>query len=185
MIPCPVVGAAADESRQTTKERDMDTMERQRELIDIAEDLISDETYDLPDGRLLRLRVEQDEQIDLRDLSDCYGYLEWITPGKRQAERPATFDGAARKVWVGGDCFWWQPPSDISSDPEAVRTTRRALVDLLENGIQTVTVEVCEGADAYGRPIVQDIMGLGGVEWYSDQDYRVDVVTDLLMELGV
>jgi hypothetical protein len=55
--------------------------------------------------------------------------------------------------------------------------------DLLEYGFSIVTVERCEGTDAYGRPIVRDVASLAGIEPYSDDDDLASIVSELLDEL--
>ena len=159
----------------------METMDRQRELID---SLVADDSYELPDGRMLRLIEEPDPFTDIRDYADCYGIVEWIAPGRRQHERPATFDGAAYKIWAGGDTYWWQPPADLKGNPDGIRAARRAVCDLLQYGTSILRLELCEGADAYGRPIVREFAVIGGIEFSVTYGVKADYVADLVAEIG-
>ena len=150
---------------------------------EIAQNLVVSETHELGDNEILRVTV-QDEACHYADWVDCYGAIEFVRRGSRSNQRPAGFDGAARKLWSGSDCFWWQPPSEIVNDPDALKITQRAVQNLVDNGIQMVTIEYCSGQDAYGRPIVSDFATLGAVEWYGgDAEYRTYIVIGLLAEL--
>lgn len=162
----------------------MNTLERLQELTEIAENLISDEKISLPDGTVLTLEVNDDYGFSTNDFADCYGMVEWChnTPG---TERPQGFDGAARKIWVRHDCYWWQPPQDVVNNPEALLATRRSVIDLLEFGLQVVTVTHEKKCECCGMSKAAGVASLGGVEWYADQDYRMSVVADLVHELGV
>ena len=163
-------------------ERDMTTRALQRELID---SLVADDSYELPDGRMLRLIEEPDPFTDIRDYADCYGIVEWIAPGRRQHERPATFDGAAYKLWINGDCYWWQPPADIIGDHEAVKAACSAVRDLIEYGTTRITLELCDGADAYGRPIAREFAVIGGIERGMTFAVKADYVADLVAQLDL
>lgn len=174
--------AVSDEIISERNERDMTTKELQRELIN---SLVADDSYDLADGRMLRLIEESDPFTDIRDYADCYGIVEWIAPGRRQHERPAMFDGAAYKLWINGDCYWWQPPADIIGNDEAVKGTCRAVCDLLEHGTSQLRVELCDGADVYGRPIVREFAVIGGIEWGMTFAVKADYVADLVAELDL
>lgn len=158
----------------------------------IAGDLADLEPGDLLDvgnGRKVRYLVEPDHFAHLNDWDD-YGRTEWVKPHRwgtyKHAERPDGFDGSARILNVGGDDVWWQPPSDWHTlTPETQRHTLDMVYRILEVGYQWVTVEVCEGADHYGNPIVTGAYSYGGVEpWeYGDTSTLAMVLPDLLGEV--
>lgn len=160
----------------------MTTKELQRELID---SLVADDMYDLPDGRMLRLIQEPDPFTDINDYADCYGIVEWIPKGRHQNERPTGFNGAAYKIWAGGDPYWWQPPADIIGSDEAVKAARGAVCDLIEYGTTRITLELCEGNDAYGRPIVRQFAVIGGVEYSMTYKDKAVYVADLVADLSI
>jgi hypothetical protein len=145
---------------------------------------------DIGNGRSIRYLVDYDEATDINDF-DCYGRTAWVMPHPwgthKHAERPDGFDGSARILTVNGDPMWWQPPDGWHSlTVEVQRDVLRGLYDILEFGFQVVTVEMCEGRDAYGRPIVVEAQALGGVEPWTYQDRRslVDTLAHLVAELG-
>lgn len=142
------------------------------------------DTVELLDGRTLRIRIESDT-IDPFDWSDCWGRVAHI-PNRydgRRDPRPEGFDGAARKVRTGRDAFWWQPWHGATA--EEARDAVPRIVDLLAFGLSIVFVEILDGCDAYGSPIVRDVASLGGIEPFADGDYRASIVADLASELGV
>ncbi len=158
----------------------------------ISNDLVYGDDVELDDGRIIRLVVSQDDW-DVASMidDDLYGRVEYIDTtryGRYGRCRPDWCDGSARIIHTmnGGSC-WWQPPSDIKSSVSQIRNTQRYLTDLLENGFQIVTVELCRNeTDAYGRPIVDDLSSLGGVEWYVGDDlYRREIISDLLTQIGL
>ena len=56
--------------------------------------------------------------------------------------------------------------------------------DLCEFGFVVVTLELCDGTDAYGRPIVVKAESLGGNEWdCMSEPYGAELVADLVTEL--
>lgn len=157
----------------------------------VANDLVYGDDVELDDGRIIRLLVSQDDWDTTSMIDeDLFGRLEYIDSRKygRERVRPDWCDGSGRIIHtMNGDSYWWQPPSDIKGNPSQIRNTQRYLRDLLENGYQIVTVELCRNeTDAYERPIVDDLFSLGGVEWYVGDDiYRREIVTDLLTQIGL
>ena len=161
---------------------------------DLLESLAEDgDTVELENGRALRLRVQSDE-CDVMDLwsDDCYGRIAFVS-GRTNVygypqDRPEGFDGNAEKLSYGrGDDAWWQPPADIKRGTEQFQTCRRVVRDLLEFGFYSVGLELLDGTDAYGRPIVVNAAWLGGLE---PMNYRAwqdclqnDVLPDLLSEV--
>jgi hypothetical protein len=147
------------------------------------------ELLDVGDGRKVRYLVEPDPFARLDDW-DNYGRTEWVKPHRwgtyKHAERPEGFDGSARILNVGGDDLWWQPPTDWPTlKPEVQGDILKAVYRILEVGYQTVIAEVCEGEDAYGRPIVTETYSFCGVEpWeYGDTTTLDIVLCDLLGEV--
>jgi hypothetical protein len=161
-----------------------------RENLDvIARELVDGDSVDLPDGRSIRLRLQQDEFASFADWPDCYGRVEYAATNRMTGykDRPEWADGAARKIWAGNDCFWWQPPADIISNREQVGGYGRMIHELLIYGWQDVIVEILdEGTDAYGSPVVREYNSIGGVEWHMmNEDDRASLLADILADLNV
>lgn len=145
------------------------------------------DTYDLGDGRTLRLLIQPDEGVNPFDGTDIYGQVK--EPKRSQYylnERPDDFDGNAEKLHVGRshDEWWWQPPTDGPKRGTPLFDEIRALViDLIEFGYIVVTVELLNSEDAYGRPIVVQVQSLGGVEPRPNKEYLAEIITDLIEEM--
>lgn len=160
------------------------------DIMEIAKKLADEKVVELPDGRSIRLRLDDDTDTYINDFADCYGRVEYVCRGYiGHAERPEWADGAAKKVWAGNECYWWRPPSDILGDKELIKHYENLIHDLLIYGWQIVFVEVLDSeTDAYNLPIVREMNCLGGVEWFiRDEDGRAEIVADILsyMELPV
>lgn len=149
------------------------------------------DTYDMPDGRTLRLCITPDEGFDIFACLDTYGRIEWVDDrtwndyGYRKG-RPDGFDGNAEKIRANrSEEVWWQPPTDgPKRGAEGWAELRSLVSDLLEFGCYVITVELLDGEDAYRRPIVRDAASIGGVEPLSyGSDYLSELVSDLLGEL--
>lgn len=144
-------------------------------------------TVDLPDGRTLRVRVETDHDTTIDDF-DCYGQTAWVEYDRdtgSASPRPDGFDGRARKLHAyGGDAFWWQPPFDMgmADDPETVRKNADLVVDLVSFGFKGVILEMLDGEDAYGSPIVRGVASVWGVD-DTAEEYVRDLVGELATEL--
>jgi hypothetical protein len=166
------------------------------ELIDaLADDIGS--TYGAPNTHkvgsvLWRATLEPDElswSENLRDHGDVWGDTAYPDHrpndyGYRDA-RPEGFDGNAEILRVGrNDPIWWQPPADVPRTSPHFAELRRQVSDLLEYGFQVITVERCEGTDAYGRPIVVAAASLGGIEPYADGAYLRELIGDLVDEVA-
>ena len=61
---------------------------------------------------------------------------------------------------------------------------RRLVLDLLEYGYKGVTLELCDGTDAYGRPVVRDVASLWGID-SLDNGYLAEVISELAGELDI
>jgi hypothetical protein len=145
------------------------------------------DTLVLGEGRMLRLRVQPDEWFSLNEF-DCYGeteeYCHSYLHGEQEEPRPKHFTGNAEKIQCEpGYWIWWEPPADGPKRGTAEFDKFRShVIDLIRYGFYVVTLELCEGADAYGRPIVVDAASLGGCA-FDDSFGPVDVVRDLLYEV--
>ena len=163
-------------------------------------DLASDgDTLDLAGGeQMLRLRILPDCDHNIVDEAGpgvwC-GLLEWDTADRYgcypYGRRPDGFDGLARVIDRDhGRRLWWQPPaSDIIGpvpwDAETMRTEEARIRDLYNYGFVGIVLELCEGADHYGRAIVKDAASLWGVEWDVSGPYLAEIVAELCGEMGV
>lgn len=137
------------------------------------------ESMELPDGKVIRCRIEVDQDTQINDF-DCYGRVEWVGRD-RESARPAGFNGAACKLWAR-DAFWWQPPSDLKPGDDAYASLRAMLPELVEYGFIGVVVELCEGHDRYGKPIVIDFESLWGIDDSDDSNVR-EVSRELIREI--
>lgn len=147
------------------------------------------EVLDIGGGRSVAYLVEFDQFATLNDF-DNYGRTEWVKPDRwglyPHAERPEGFDGSACILSAGGESVWWQPPDDwktLTTDTQ--RRVLEAVYRILECGFQVVTVELYEGQDHYGKPVVRNACSYGGVEpWeYGDLSTLLMVLPDLLGEV--
>lgn len=155
---------------------------------DILEELTDDgDTFELSDGRTLRLRIEPDAGTTINDF-DCYGKMSKYAfdyVHDAHAPRPDGFNGNAEKIQVDrGYWVWWQPPDDIPRSSEQFSEFRRMVRDLLEIGFYQVGLELLDGTDAYGRPIVVKQEWLGGVD-SIEEDHLADILSDMLAELDL
>lgn len=156
------------------------------DLSDLAQD---GDTLELADGRTLRVRVEPDQDHSVFD-EEFWGEFEWVsrTNGYGYTERPDGFDGNAEILERdGASVLWWQPPrGDYAlSYPRGTKEFaefRRSVRDLLEYGFKGVILELLDGADAYGMPIVVEEQSLWGID-SVDGGYLKDVVSDLFAEM--
>lgn len=157
-------------------------------------------TLELDDGRTLRLRIETDQDWSIDD-SDCYGRIGWgETNEGGNPVRPAGFDGGAEKIDTLGGPVWWQPPTDLMIQRGTAEWSayRSFLGDLISFGFKSVGLELLEGEDHYGRPIVVGAAWLGGIDtldqpWavrdergepqYVQNGYLAEIVSELAAEV--
>lgn len=131
------------------------------------------------------MRPDGDMIENLRDHGDCWGDTGWTRDGEYGPIRPEWATGRAEILFSDHrQSMWWEPPTDVVVGSDLHREVRRNVRDLLEYGFSYVRVEVCEGTDAYGQPIVRDVASLSGIEPFTDDDYLRSIVRDLLDELG-
>jgi len=139
----------------------------------------------MDDGRALRLRVEVDQDASINDY-DSDGRVEWVR-GVRdwspvRYPRPDGFDGRARiLIRDNGSAMWWQPYESLT-EAQIVEDAQR-IVELVTFGFSGVIVEMLDGTDAYGRPIVANVASLWGIS-SLDNGYLSEVVSELVDELA-
>lgn len=151
------------------------------------------DSVEVEDGLLLRLKIEPDFETSIEDF-DCYGKIAPVT-GSRYGgklgivggfdDRPDGFDGGAEIISGRDGRYWWQPPTDIPIErgSDEWRKYRQSIADLIEFGFVVVAIQVCDGTDYFGNPIVVDVENLCGVD-SIDSDYVHTIVTELLHELN-
>lgn len=71
-----------------------------------------------------------------------------------------------------------------SSDPH-FSDLRQQVRELLAFGFKVLILELCEGTDYYGKPIVVNSASIWGIEAMTDDKYIQDIVRELADELGV
>lgn len=151
------------------------------------------DTETLPDGRVLRLRLEPDQNHSVNDY-ESDGRIEWTRRNDYGAVRPSTMDGSARVIdtdWPYD--LWWQPPGkeiigDTPWDDATMRREAARVADLVRYGFQGVILELVghtpgQGADAYGRPVVVGVASVWGIEWDVDAAHLAEVVAELAAEV--
>jgi hypothetical protein len=161
----------------------MDTLEI--DLSDLTED---GDIIDLEDGRKLRLRIESDPDASVNDYEGD-GRVEWTRNNYYGAVRPSDFTGRARIMDRDHySTLWWEPPT-----PEMVgcvwteqqlREEESRIRLLLQDGFCVVTLELLDGKDAYGRPIVTEAQSLGAID-SLDNGKLAEVLSDLLAEMDL
>jgi hypothetical protein len=150
------------------------------------QDLVSDGKVRLSDDIIIQWAELPDEYTSFNDY-DCYGKVEWRKPdyyGRHR--RPEGFDGMAEIVWGYNEAYWWQPPADLRSgwhNYEHKNHLRNCVREILAFGFYLYKVELCQGEDAYGRPIVVDFATLGGIEPLLKDDVKSEYLADLVAEL--
>lgn len=165
------------------------------DIMTIAEALVRDNEYVLPDGRVLRFTDEQDTDTSLNDF-ECWGRVEyvaspWDSNGQR-AERPTGFDGRAEKIVTAyGDTYWWQPTLELwgvdaaewHANADLRRRNRREVTDILTYGFRLFTVEVFRPCAECGTEKLEDWDATGGMEAFMDDAEKACAVDDLLFRL--
>lgn len=134
---------------------------------------------------MVRVRLEHDPDTTLDDYDEMiYGRLAYIQ-NNYMPQRPDGFDGRARKLWTGGDVYWWQPPSDLEA--EQLGALADVVTSILEYGFTGVWAEVYGTArDAYSREYQVEMATayMGGFDpmdkYATSQDVLADLVGDAL-----
>jgi hypothetical protein len=140
------------------------------------------DTLELDDGRMLRLKIECDEDASINDY-DADGKVEWTRSNSFGSVRPAEFSGRARKIDVDYPYSLWWEPWEGATD-EQIRESIPRIVDLVRFGFKGVILELLQGEDAYHRPIVVESASLWGID-SLDNGYIHEVVSELADELEV
>lgn len=145
------------------------------------------DTLDIGRGRSLRLVVSPDFDTDINDF-DFYGKIG--QPETRRSSdwtgrkyRPQGFTGNAEILHGGQRSYvpvWWEPPADVKRGTPEFARLRETVSDLLNFGFHCVKVELLEGRDAYGRPIVKDFEVIGGVD---SLDGNEGLIADLVAQV--
>lgn len=137
--------------------------------------------------RELRLTFEPDEHFS--DLGDHYGEIYYES---LHAPRPKGCDGAARKFWAGNDGpYWWQPPADLKSNPDALDSLYRLVQDIAAFGFSGAILTLWErdtDGDWYDSGRSASLLGLDPhtVSRYDgDSAYMQEIVSELACEIGV
>jgi len=147
------------------------------------------DTLTLDDGRVLRLKIECDQDATINDFGDCYGISGYVENGRRNDygyyPRPEGFTGNSEKLWWGNDGpWWWEPPTDVKRSDPVFKSLRDSVRELLEFGFKGVVLELCEGKDYYGKQIVINSASLWGCD-SVDAPYLQEIVRELADEMEV
>lgn len=119
---------------------------------DLASLTDDNDTFELEDGRVLRLKVETDPFTSIMDEQGegvwC-GRLEWDagrTNDYGYRRRPDGFTGRAEVIHRDRDArLWWEAPADVVIGSDVHRSLRQTIRDLLEYGyVQVGLVLECE-----------------------------------------
>lgn len=141
-----------------------------------ALELATSNTLELDNGQTLRFRTSPDD-TSINDF-DCYGKVSHIFRGN--SERPDGFDGMAEKIWGYTEQYWWQPPDDLRSgwhNYEYKEQLRKNVEHILAFGFDRYWLEICDGVNAYGEPIVIDYTVTGGYEpLQNDEDIAYSIM---------
>lgn len=167
-------------------------------LVHDIKDLDSDgDEFELPDGTLVRLKIEVDDIDALRHFEDddCFGKVERVGrnrhpemhQGNEDAVRPAGFDGAAFKIKIPRSYhmegnFWWQP-YDRKWDRITMLAEKARIHQLLFEGFKQVGLLHVRPGPAHAPTALEKVLDqswIGGV----DEFYR-ELIDDLLSELNV
>lgn len=170
--------------------------------VEAALDALTDDgdTWEMPDGRTLRVRIEPDTYLDPEheiNGVDCWGRVAWCELDSTYTfdyvhyhkPRPEGFDGDALKLHTDfGGAFWWQPTLKAWGvtreewTPERRREEAARIVDLMTYGFSVVILEVLDGTDAYGRPVIREATSLGGID-SLENGYLRHVLSDMIAEV--
>jgi hypothetical protein len=164
--------------------------ETDQSISEIVSDLMASDECEMEDGTTIRVRWEPDTDSNLMDEQgegEWCGKLAWPKRNRDlgRDERPDGFTGGAEIIRLRDGNVWWEVPVDLRGEAnrEARDSHRRAITDLLEYGYDVAVVEVCEGTDVYGRPIVRNVASIGGVEFGTDDVGRREILGDLVREV--
>ncbi len=148
------------------------------------------DSFKLPDGRIVQLRIEPDPHTTINDY-DCYGRVEWSKNNEYGPVRPSDMTGRAQildRDWRGsyGSALWWEPYSDKDFVPteEQTRKERSQIRDLIEYGFHQAGVIVMEECPNCHRVHEATEQWIGGID-SIDEQYVRELVADALVELKI
>ena len=144
------------------------------------------DTLTLEDGRVLRLKIEVDQDASINDYEGD-GRIEWTRDDcdwvPRRTHRPADFSGRSRIIKRDdGYSLWWEPYSELTEDQ--IRKEEPRIRELVEYGFKGVILELCQGTDFYEQYVVQNVASLWGIDSLAN-GYLTEVVRELADELVV
>jgi hypothetical protein len=146
------------------------------------------DALELEDGRVLRLKIEVDQDTSISDFPDCYGRLTEERVRNNDLgwpARPSDMTGNAEKIWYGNDGpWWWEPPVDVKRTDPVFKSLRDNVRELLAFGFKGVTLELLSTCDGCHRSQVDSSASLWGID-SLDNGYIHEVVSELADELGV
>lgn len=138
----------------------------------------------LADGPILRATLKPDEFTDINDF-DHYGNVRWVRNNyEGHSVRPSEFDGRAEiidKNW--NEALWWQPPVDVDRNSEWFDRLRILVCEIVHFGYWGIVLELCDGQDAYGNPIVKHFASIWGIEPSSTPEDVRYYISDLWSEI--
>lgn len=138
------------------------------------------DTLELDDGRVLRLKIEVDQDASINDFD--YGKAEWTRSNNFGSVRPAEFSGRARKIDVDSPYSLWWEPWEGATD-EQIHESIPRIVDLVRFGFKGVILELWSTCDhCNAKSLVKDA-SLWGID-SLDNGYIHDVVTELAGEIN-
>jgi hypothetical protein len=146
------------------------------------------DTLELDDGRVLRLKIEIDQDTSINDSPDCYGKINDEVLRRNEMgyyARPKNFTGNAEQLRYGNyGPWWWEPPVDVKRTDPNFKALRDNVRELLAFGFKSVILELCQDNDCYGNYIVRHVASLWGID-SLDNGYIHEVVRELASELEV
>ena len=153
----------------------------------LASALVRDGFVSFANERRIIFRTQTDHETELNDF-DYLGKIAQVVRqpySNRSKPRPDGFDGRAEIIRTPWTEVWWQPPFDYLSLSIEVRDkVRQTAKDVIAYGFDVYIVELCEGVDAYGKPIVVKYRDVGGIEPMLSEEDKVSTVSELLNELA-
>ena len=153
----------------------------------LASALVRDGFVSFANERRVIFRTESDNNTELNDF-DYLGKIAHVIRNPYSGQhkpRPEGFDGRAEIIRTPWTEVWWQPPFDYESLSIEVRDqVRQTAKDVIAFGFDVYIVELCEGLDAYGKPIVVKYRDVAGIEPMLSNEDKVSTVSELLNQLA-
>lgn len=154
--------------------------------------ILGSNTVALDNGVTVTFTTDSDSDTSINDF-DCYGKIHWIERRSDWAaspRRPDNFDGMAEILTTNyGDRYWFQPYCDGKeyrrlwhTDAEYRNANRQQVMDLLNYGFQTYTVELFRTCESCQRPESLTYRTMGGIEPFAEFGDQKSVLDDLIRE---